>query len=308
MANEGKATDRRPTRISVEAGRRADAENRRSAGFTLVEMLVMMAIIAIMGAVLLPALAQAREQVRAYSCLSNLRQIGLSSTLYLQDYDDRFACPQNGNTLLPDQHAPYLQQWAVWVCPADKIARVWDGHWDSSSWLVRCTYVWNAYVFQGDPSDWHRSIASASVQYPSQLVLWTEGYANPGWVNDGMPLSAPNPGQAILHNAYGDNLNSAANDPTAAACPVHHETHLDVAHHQGGNYAFADGHARWLKPDAFTTAAIVANGGLPVNDPSDPFITNGARAAAGQVRCPVFCCPQYYGTPPPDGERPWFRP
>ena len=59
-------------------------------GFTLIELLVVIAIIAILAAILFPVFARAREQARKTSCLSNMKQIGTSMMMYIQDYDEAY--------------------------------------------------------------------------------------------------------------------------------------------------------------------------------------------------------------------------
>ena len=56
--------------------------------FTLIELLVVIAIIAILAAILFPVFAQAKEAAKKASCLSNMKQLGVSTMLYINDYDD----------------------------------------------------------------------------------------------------------------------------------------------------------------------------------------------------------------------------
>jgi prepilin-type N-terminal cleavage/methylation domain-containing protein/prepilin-type processing-associated H-X9-DG protein len=94
-------------------------------GFTLIELLVVIAIIAILAAILFPVFAKAREKARQITCASNLKQIGLGFTQYIQDYDERLPCGtddnagNNGNEGWAGQIYPYIKSVGVFKCPDD---------------------------------------------------------------------------------------------------------------------------------------------------------------------------------------------
>jgi prepilin-type N-terminal cleavage/methylation domain-containing protein len=89
-------------------------EKTRQSGFTLIELLVVIAIIAILAALLLPALARAKEAANQAKCCSNLKQWGLAQSLYLDDSKGVF--PDTKISLLPPLNVPsYNEDNPTWI-------------------------------------------------------------------------------------------------------------------------------------------------------------------------------------------------
>jgi prepilin-type N-terminal cleavage/methylation domain-containing protein len=88
-------------------------------GFTLLELLVVVAIICLLAAILFPVFARIRENARRASCLSNLKQISLGVLQYRQDNDDKIVMVNGGTTgKWLDVYLPYIQDQRVFLCPS----------------------------------------------------------------------------------------------------------------------------------------------------------------------------------------------
>jgi prepilin-type N-terminal cleavage/methylation domain-containing protein/prepilin-type processing-associated H-X9-DG protein len=210
--------------------------------FTLIELLVVVAVIAILAAILLPALAKAKERAMRASCLNNTKQIGMASLMYAGD--NRNYLPQG--TLSGDWphdmtiadvdlwQAAGLQNQKVFYCPGT--LAIINGN-ETNWWNFTSTRRVLGYMFFNKRSSTDNRVGIngcffigrlSDTNFPTEAVLVAD---------ETMSLTQTAPYNFVIPSSNVPPLYGGAYRPA----------HRDGSYPAGGNLLFLDGHVGWRR-------------------------------------------------------------
>ncbi|MBW3637368.1 MAG: DUF1559 domain-containing protein [Armatimonadetes bacterium] len=199
-------------------------------GFTLTEVLIVICIVMMLAAILLPALSRANDNARRISCASNLKQLSLGLRIYVQDYDD-FFIPSGDIFTVPggwsERLAPYLKSSQVFQCPS-------EGTEQDNFALDYTDYYYNLNLGPRLGG----SVNEASIEYSANTIVLGEGTSRES------DYSCRGLGeQECFFSLFTVTVPASATK----------------RHFEGANYAFADGHVKWLRPFAIADSSTRAS-------------------------------------------------
>ena len=222
---------------------------KKRCGFSMIELLVVLGIVAILTAILFPVYAHARRAGYQAACLSNMAQMQQSIAAYMLDYDGRYPLSNTGASI--NNATRQFTTWRLLILSYTK-TEDWPfacaetdlpGAWNDSRGNEKVSgYALNGQLKTittyrpGGTIIEKGALPEFALQYPSLTVTITE--ARPTIVS----LSAPDnlPVQDLPASYIGNSQDVALMDTLVYGAK---------RHNGGSNYSFADGHVKWYKPE-----------------------------------------------------------
>lgn len=251
----------------------------KKSGFTLIEILVVIAIIAILAAILFPVFASAREKARQTTCSSNEKQIGLGILEYCQDFDETMPYEMDSSGVawsgIVENYISTrgIQQVGIYVCPSAKDKEASCEKWGNSPYNASGVYTGcngngsTLTYAANEVLSWSASQTVFTYQSNLSILSQFDMPAQTIMVGDAwVAMGSGGQGNEVLNitnlqttpPSFGQTGSSYAPPPTAGNT----QGGAYVFRHSGGaNFLFADGHVKWMTmPQVLGGAQVKVSG------------------------------------------------